>query len=130
MSSQPDAYPLLVAVRDQLATVPGVLTCRIGWEADITPDDYPLVRIVPNRMRDGRSIGRRSVDAVVFFGRPIHEFENGLEALYAEVMAMESALITAAEQTPGVAVLYRETILDEDRNDAYKLLGLVVEIVG
>jgi len=128
--SQPNAYPLLEAVRDQLATVPGVLTCRIGWEANVTPDDYPLVRIVPSKIGAGRSIGRRSVNAIIYFGKPIHEFEAGIEALYSEVMAMESALITAAEQTPGASVLYRETLFDEDRVEAYKLFGLVVEIVG
>ena len=38
---------LLRYLRTALAAVAGVQTCRIGLEAGITPDDYPIVRIVP-----------------------------------------------------------------------------------
>lgn len=124
------AYPLLAAVRDQLAAVPGVATCRIGLEANMTPDDYPMVRIVPSRVSNGNVIGRRSVECLIYFGQPVHEFSAGLEAQYETLMAMEQALIEAAQQTATAAVLYRETILDEDRVDAFKLMALRVEVVG
>ncbi len=123
-------YPLLAAVRDQLKTAPGVVTSRIGLEANMTPDDYPMVRVVPSLVRDGPGISRRTVRALIYFGRPIHEFEGGLEALWSELLAMETKLIDLVQQTQGAAVIYHDTVLDEDRSDAYKLLALRVDIIG
>jgi len=40
---------LLQTIRDKLATVPGVKTCKIGLEANISPDDYPMVRLAACR---------------------------------------------------------------------------------
>ncbi|MCK7493267.1 MAG: hypothetical protein MZW92_18890 [Comamonadaceae bacterium] len=104
-------------------------TCRIGMEATITPEDYPMVRIVPSRLENGSALGE-ALQALVYFGKPIHEFEAGLEALYGEMFEMEQALINAAVYDSGVYVIYVETILDEDRNDAYKLAALSVRIDG
>jgi len=39
---------LLETIRNKLATVPGVKTCKIGLEANILPEDYPMVRLVPS----------------------------------------------------------------------------------
>lgn len=125
-----NAFPLLAALRDQLAAVPGVATCRIGLEANMTPADYPMVRIVPSTLRNGDVVGLRSASCLIYFGQPIHEFEGGMEALYEALLTMEQTLITAAEQTPGLGVTYRETVLDEDRVDAYKLMALRVEVEG
>jgi hypothetical protein len=124
------AYPLLAAVRDKLAAVSGVATCKIGLEANMTPADYPMVRIVPSRLTNGPTISRRTVDCLIYFGQPIHEFSTGLEDQYQSLLAMEQALITSAQQTPTVAVIHHETILDEDRIDAYKLIAMRVEISG
>jgi hypothetical protein len=121
-------YPLLSALRDALATVPGVATCKIGLEATMTPADYPMVRLVASRITDGAVIGRRSVDLLIYFGQPIHEFDAGLQAQYESLLAMEVALRDKASQT--ATVLYRETILDEDRVDAYKLMAIRCEVQG
>jgi hypothetical protein len=53
-----------------------------------------------------------------------------MEALYGEMFQMESALINAAVYDSAVYVTYVETILDEDRNDAYKLAALSVKLEG
>lgn len=124
------ALPLFARLRDQLATVPGVATCRIGLEANMTPADYPMVRIVPSKVREADVIGQRAAECLVYFGQPVHEFTGGLEAQWASLLDIEARLITAAQQTPDVLVMYRETILDEDRVDAYKLLALRVELAG
>ncbi|MFM2066632.1 MAG: hypothetical protein RLZZ584_1541, partial [Pseudomonadota bacterium] len=65
-------------------------------------------------------IGRRSVELLIHFGQPIHEFDGGLEAQYESLLNMEDALRTKASQT--AAVLYRETIMDEDRVEAWMTL--------
>jgi hypothetical protein len=122
------AFAALETLRNALAAVQGVQTCKIGLEANMTPADYPMVRIVPSRVTDGSVINRRSVECLVYFGRPIHEFDAGLEDLYRQLFDMEAALVDAAE---GAAyAVYRETILDEDRIDGYKLMAIRLMVEG
>ena len=125
-----ETIDILTALRDQLATVAGVQTCKIGMEANITPADYPIVRIVPSTVTYSPVIGRRRIDVVVYFGQPIHEFTGGLEALYTSMMALETLLLNAATATPNVYVEYTETVLDEDRVEAYKLMALRLTVEG
>lgn len=125
-----DAMTTLETLRDAFAAVDGVATSRIGLEANMTPDDYPMVRIVPSKLADATVIGRRRIEALIYFGQPVHEFTEGLESLYAELFAMEAALIDAARLTPGIIFDYQETILDEDRIDAYKLMAIRATIEG
>lgn len=121
---------VLQALRDALAVVPGVATCKIGMEANMTPADWPMVRLVPSTVRDSQVLGRRSIDLLIYFGQAAHEFTAGLEALYADLFAMEAALLAAAFAVPGIFVQYQETVLDEDRLDAYKLMALRVMVEG
>lgn len=125
-------YAVLASIRDALKAVPGVKTCKIGMEPDITPADYPLVRIVPSKITDGvPRIGPRECEALIYFGRPIHDFTDGLEAVYEDLFAFEQKLLTAARAATAVASLvHLETILDEDKVEAYKLFALRVRIVG
>lgn len=120
----------LGSLRDKLATVAGVSTCKIGMEANMSPSDYPMVRIVPSTIRYGEVLGQRECEVTVYFGLPIHEFTAGLEAMYADMFAMEAALIGAAQSTPDVYVQYLETVLDEDRLEAYKLMALRLNVTG
>lgn len=124
------AMTALVALRDACSTVPGVQTCRIGLEAAMTPADYPIVRIVPSAVRSAAVTGRRRSSVLVYFGKPIHEFEDGLESLYAELFALEALLIDVIESTPGVIGIYQETIADEDRFEGYKLMAIRAEVEG
>lgn len=117
-------FPALELVRDTLAAVEGVRTCRIGMERNMTPDAYPMVRIVPSRLTDGAFVGERSVDALIYFGQPIHEFTGGAEEQWRELLAMEAELLQALGAAEGFAFHHAETVLDEDRIDAYKLLAI------
>lgn len=119
----------LTVLKDALALVAGVATCKIGLESTMTPDDYPMVRIVPSLVRHSNVISLRETEVLIYFGKPIHEFEAGLEGVYAELFAMESALIDAAE-TCAVYCEYRGTVADEDRVDGYKLMALRVAVQG
>lgn len=127
------AFTALESVRDALAAVSGVQTCKIGMEAGITPADYPLVRVVPSTITDG--VPRGVVDqteCMIYFGLPIHEFAaGGLESLYEQLLSKRAELLAAARAATAVAsVVHIETILDEDRIDAYKLMAMRVKIVG
>lgn len=120
---------VLEAVRDALAAVDGVKTCRIGMEPDITPDDYPLVRLVPSSLSEVTGIRPvRKVAALIYFGINQHDFEAGLEELYAELLAMERKLLQAASAQGTAFVRHIETLMDEDALDGYKLMALRVSI--
>lgn len=124
-----DSMSLLETLRDALATVTGVQTCKIGMEANLTPADYPMVRLVPSTVRQV-NMGLREIDLVVYFGQPIHEFTSGLEALYESLFTMEAELLAVAKAQTSMMVTYEETVLDEDRVDAYKLMALRLKIAG
>ena len=125
-------YDVLVSVRDALAKVADVKTCKIGMEHDITPADYPLVRIVPSVLRDGVPRGvARECEALIYFSLNVHEFEDGLEAVYAKMLEFEQQLLAAARAATAVAsVVLIETLLDQDENEAFKTMAMKVKIVG
>jgi hypothetical protein len=101
-------------------------------EAGLTPADYPLVRLVPSTITDGVPRGEvDQVECLIYFGVASHEFTGGLEALYEQLFDKRAALLAAASKATAVAsVVHIETILDEDRIDAYKLMAMRVKIVG
>ena len=124
-------FAVLEAVRDALALVPGVRTARIGMESTLSPADYPIVRLVPSKLSESLPrLGVRKVEALVYFGVAVHEFEGGLEALYGQLLGMESTLLAAMRTVSSAEVRHLETILDEDRVDAYKLMALRVVLEG
>ena len=68
---------------------------------------------------------------LIYVGLDVHEFEAGLEALYQQLFAMEAAVIDAALAGGDLRFSYIETIFDEDRVDAFKLIAIrgAVELV-
>lgn len=122
-------FAALEALRDTMSGLPGVQSCRIGMEATLTPSDYPMVRIVPSKLDELNVRTTRSCECLIYFGVPLHEFEEGLEAVYRDLLTMETTLLEAARSRPDrFYVRHVETILDEDRVDAYKLMALRVEV--
>jgi len=119
---------LLQTIRDKLATVPGVKTCKIGLEANMSPDAYPMVRLVPSVVRNGSYSGRQC-DLTIYFGQPIHEFTDGLESLYSSLFDLEADIIDAVRST-GLNAAYDETVLDEDRLEAYKVMAARFLVTG
>lgn len=122
---------LLDNLKNALSAIEGVQTCEVGLEADMTPGDYPMIRIVPSKLLPARTLGRRRVDTLVYFGTAVHEFDGGLQALYNLLLEMEEAIISAAGSSPFFGAVYVETIMDEDQvADAYKLMALRFDIEG
>ena len=127
----PDIFAALAALRDHLGTLPGVATSKIGLEANMTPADYPMVRIVPSGLSNGPTMTGRTCEVLIYFGQPVHEFTEGLEAQWQSLLEMESTLLEAFRSVPGVrGVKYRETVLDEDRIEAYKLLAIRAQVTA
>lgn len=126
---------LLEGLKASLATIPGVASCRIGLEESITPDDYPLIRLVPSRAEYGVAYAHRKIELLIYFGMPIQPFDDipdaagraRLEKLYAALFEFEAAIIASVSQAGG---RYVETITDEDRLETYKLMAVRCEVQG
>lgn len=131
-------YPALEQLRDILGAITWdggrtVKTAKIGLEAGMSADDYPIVRVVPSvvRQSDLTEIpGLRQREALIYFGMPITEADAGLEALTRELFEMEVALINALPAAGDWVARWVETITDEDRVPGYKLMALRVLIDG
>ena len=123
-------YNNLATLRDALALISGVATCKIGLEANMSPADYPLIRIVPTRIRTAAVNTRRRAEVLIYFGVPIHEFDGGLESLYSHLFTLEQTIIDTVLSSAGWLGFYTETITDEDRLDAYKLMACRCDIEG
>jgi hypothetical protein len=108
-----------------------VQTCRIGLESTLTPADYPMIRLVPARVRKSEVMFRRIVEVLIYFGLPLYEeLEGGLEGIYQDLLAMEQAIVDALKPGKLYRVGYLETITDEDRLEHYKLMAVRCEVEG
>lgn len=114
----------LLTARDALAALDLVASCAIGLEASISPDHYPLVRLVPARLTPGRPYHGRTCEVLVYFGDKIAA-SQGLEEVYRGLFAMEKAIIDTLR---GLGARYVETVTDEDRLDTYKMAFIRCEL--
>lgn len=115
---------VLEAARDSLATIPGVKSCAIGIEPNISPADYPMIRLVPSRITVGRPYDKRTCETLVYFGMNKATSE-GLESVYEALFDLEALIIEKLKALDG---RYVETITDEDRLDAFKLMTIRAEL--
>lgn len=116
----------LETLRNALALISGVASCKIGIEPNISPDDYPLIRIVPSRITPGRPYNNRTADCLIYFGVDL-ALSEGLESVYTGLFALETSILGVVKAQGG---RYIETVTDEDRLDAYKLMTVRVEVQG
>lgn len=119
------AMTTLNAARDSLATIPGVASCAVGLESNIGPGDYPLIRLVPSRLTPGRPYNERTIETLIYFGAST-TLSEGLANVYSDLFALEAAIIAKIKALGG---RYLETITDEDRLDAYKLMTIRADLL-
>lgn len=118
------AMTTLEAARDSLKTIPGVASCKIGLEANISPSDYPLIRLVPSRLTPGKPYSARTIETLIYFGAPTANSE-GLESVYDDLFTLEQAILAKVHTLGGRFI---ETLTDEDRLDTYKLMTARVNL--
>lgn len=104
-------------------------------EDNISPDDYPIIRLVPSRLSNGLTVSRRKCELLIYFGVPTQPFDDApdaagrtrLEKLYAELFDLETKIRERVYRNRGK---YLETITDEDRLETYKLMAVRCEVEG
>ena len=118
----------LEAARDVLSSLPGVASCKIGLEANMTPDSFPMIRLVPRRVEPGVSYQNRTVETLIYFGVKKTEAEIGLEEVYSQILTMEASIVSAILP---LGHRYVDTLYeDNDVSGQYKVGLLRVEMQG
>ena len=135
-----DPMLILNTLVTHLTAIPGVKTCKIGLEANLTPADYPMIRLVPSKLTPNYpGKGQRALALTVYFGAALLEAADGLAAVYAELfrldVAIREALVVTAIAADRAArgnlqIAYLDTICDEDRLPHYKLMAARFEVEG
>jgi len=129
-----DYAAMLALLKAQCALIPGVKTCKVGLEAEIMPDDYPIIRLVPSRLIPQEGGDRQRMELTIYHGAPLQAFD-GLEAVYVELFRLETAIrdavmFAAVASTPGLRVEFVDTITDEDWLTVYKLFASRFQVEG
>lgn len=133
-------FEILTLIKTALSAVPNVASCRVGLEAGILPEHYPLIRLVPSRLLP-QEVGqaRRKMELLVYFGAPTLEASDGLERVYEVLLTMEQAIkdiltitVVKAARYRGepVKTTYVDTVTDEDRLPHYKLFAMRWQVEG
>ena len=124
-----DPYDVLVQLRDRLSQNVNLNTCKIGIETGLSPDDYPMIRLVPVRFKRLDTV-RMHMELLVYFGMNQVESDNSLEVLYQELLTMDELIKDTLKVGNQFMIKHLETITDEDRLDHFKLFASRFEIVG
>ncbi len=118
----------LEALRDSLATISEVASCKIGLEQNISSKSYPLIRLVPQRIILGLPYNNRTSETFIYFGVKKAEAKEGLEAVYKDLFALEASIMTKVKAAGHKVV---ETLFDEDEvAGQYKIGAMRVDIIG
>lgn len=127
-------FEALTGLRDCLAGAGGAKTCRIGLEASISPDDYPIIRIIPSETEERVNNGGELATLTIYYGHPVDESstdedgENiGLEGVYKVQSDMRDEILARLDDS-GLPVAYTGTVFDQDSIAGYKMTGLTARM--
>lgn len=123
-------YKALLAIKAKLELIPNIATCKVGLEDDISPDDYPLIRIVASSSDDIGFLKEKNT-VKIYFGFDLNEYD-GMESIYEKLYGLEKEIRDAIvpELSSEFLCRWKSTISDEDRLDGYKVLCSVFEVEG
>lgn len=117
-------------MREKLSLIEGVNTCKIGIEATISPVDYPIVRIVPTRLIDV-SVTEHKLEVVIYYGRPIHESNEGVSGVLMQLFEMENQIKVALKNGNGYKAKFIDTVTDDqDVEEHFKLFASRFEVMA
>jgi len=117
--------------KDALMGIPGITTVKIGIEPNITPKDYPIIRIVPVDARPDNSIaGHERVSLDIYIGIADKFAKDGYEAIYEALQTFENDVKSRLNAASGAAFFWKLTKQDEDRLQNVKVIVARFEALG
>lgn len=118
---------VLDSMKRKLSVIPGVLTCKVGLEANISPKDYPIIRIkVAGFMKSDKVGSTRIADLWIYFGLPLVEGSISLETIIERLMILEEAVIDATRIGEDYRSTYIRTIISDPTEISHYQLAVVV----
>jgi len=111
-------YSVLDTLCGEIEQIDFVRTVKIGIEPNLSPEDYPMVRVVPQRLTPSAPYNQRLIEVGIYFGANTLS-SDGMEKVYDDLFYLEEEIIKVVKALGGK---YFETITDEDRLDTYKLM--------
>ena len=124
--STPELMPALEHAKAALSAIVGLVSCEIGRKEDVSPNDYPMIQIVPTRVTPGAAYAGRTIAVWIYFGVPIEKVDE-LENVYEGLSDLEAQILDILGTIQGQ---YRETITDQDFFETYKLAAIRAELTA
>ena len=114
-----------------LSDIHGINTVKIGLEPNITPKDYPLIRIVPVESSPTNDIsGTTKTTMTVYVGIADKFDKDGLELVYETLEVFETEIKSRFKTSPDSTFIWRSTRQDEDRLSNVKVIAMQVDGEG
>ncbi len=122
---------MLQAVKTLLTDINGITSVEIGIEPNLSPSQYPMIRIVPIRSETSdRFYGAEKTLIDIYIGTHQNK-ADGLEANYAQLNAWEQEIKhRIATNTNPPFIQWKTTQHDEDRLPGVKVLIMSIEAEG
>lgn len=117
--------------KQALVGIDGIKTVKIGIEPHMSPNDYPIIRIVPDETRPDQSVTDLTRAYFNIYIALADKFDSdGYEAIYDTLAVWEEEVKTILSATEGAAFFWKSTKQDEDRLQNVKAIVLRYEAIG
>jgi hypothetical protein len=120
---------VLTDMKAKLALIPNIKTVGVGLESNLSPADYPCVRLVPQQFSKGdQNYSYRTCNLLVYFGLPLVEGDVSLESIYDQLLTLEEEVIVATRRGDGYKSIYQKTLTSGNEVTNYRLFCVVLEV--
>lgn len=104
-----------------LQAIGSIKTVKIGLEPTLNPDDYPIIRIIPESLaRTGDYFGRETT-CRIYFAEPLQVYD-GLIEIYDSLLQLNDQIIQILEASATTySAAWTDTIMDSDQIQDYKV---------
>lgn len=118
-------YEAIKEIKEMLAGIDGINTLKIGIEPNISPSDYPIIRIVINRNTLSNTNGwENDIYFSVYFGAKIDDIK-GIENIYKYLYTLENEIkkrLHNAQLKNSCLIRFENTQSDNDTLKNFKIL--------
>jgi hypothetical protein len=121
-----DLNAIQLDLRTRLAKIAGIKTCRLGIESNISPNDYPIIRIAIDKLKK-RDIVSRSADIRIYAGLPLIEGKDTLEDITQALVTLEDKISALAQEGNGYRCIHQQTVMSGGLVEHYQLIAILFE---
>lgn len=118
-------------IKSALTGISGIKTVEIGIEPNLSPKDYPIIRIVPTVTKpDNVLANTEETPFDIYVGIADKTERDGLETVYEALEAYQNEIIKRLHLSNEATFFWRQTRQDEDRLANVKVIAIRVDAIG